>query len=45
MREVVYAKFTQNEDLKDVLLGTGDAILVEHTSNDDFWGDGEDGTG
>lgn len=39
------AKFTQHEDLKKILLDTGDATLVEHTTNDRYWGDGGDGTG
>src|SRR5262249_12183422 len=39
------AKFTQHEDLKQVLLGTGDAKLVEHTERDSYWGDGGDGSG
>ena len=45
MREAVDAKFRQHEDLRALLLGTGDAKLVEHTDNDDFWGDGGDGSG
>jgi len=45
MREVVYAKFSQNEDCKKTLLSTGDAILVEHTKNDKYWADGGDGSG
>lgn len=45
MREVVRAKFTQHKSLKETLLATGDAILVEHTTNDRYWGDGGDGTG
>jgi ribA/ribD-fused uncharacterized protein len=45
MREAVLAKFTQHADLRDVLLGTGDALLVEHTENDSYWGDGGDGSG
>jgi len=45
MREAVHAKFTQHEDLKATLLGTGDALLVEHTANDWYWGDGGDGSG
>ena len=45
MLEVVRAKFTQHEDLKAILLGTGDARLVEHTTNDSYWGDGGDGSG
>ena len=28
-----------------MLLGTGEATLVEHTSNDAYWGDGGDGSG
>jgi ribA/ribD-fused uncharacterized protein len=45
MREAVEAKFRQHDDLRVLLLSTGDAKLVEHTENDDFWGDGGDGSG
>jgi hypothetical protein len=45
MREAVLAKFTQHADLRAVLLGTGDALIIEHTSNDSYWGDGGDGSG
>ena len=45
MREALKAKFTQNKDLKKILLDIGDAILVEHTKNDSYWGDGGDGSG
>ncbi|EGK11034.1 NADAR family protein [Kroppenstedtia eburnea] len=45
MREAVVAKFTQHPDLGQVLLGTEDAVLVEHTANDRYWGDGGDGSG
>ena len=45
MVEALRAKFTQHEELKAVLLGTGDAVLVEHTANDSNWGDGGDGSG
>ena len=39
MRKVVCAKFTQNEDLKQMLLETGDAILEEgNTWHDKYWG-------
>ena len=41
----VRAKFTQHADLKKILLATGGAKLVEHTENDDYWGDGGDGSG
>lgn len=45
MREAVRAKFTQHEDCKSMLLSTGDAELIEHTTNDSYWADGGDGTG
>lgn len=45
MREAVRAKFEQHADLREVLLATGDARLVEHTENDAYWGDGGDGSG
>lgn len=45
MMDAVRAKFEQHADLAELLLSTGDAILVEHTSNDDYWGDGGDGSG
>lgn len=48
MREVLAAKFTQNAPLRDLLLATGNAYLVEHIpvkNRDAFWGDDYDGTG
>jgi N-glycosidase YbiA len=45
MREAVRAKFRQHADLAKILLGTGDALIVEHTENDSYWGDGGDGSG
>ncbi len=45
MREAVLAKFTQHAKLRELLLSTGDALLVEHTRNDAYWGDGGDGSG
>lgn len=39
MEEIVRAKFTQNEQLREMLLATGDAVLEEgNTWNDTFWG-------
>ncbi|KAF5370428.1 hypothetical protein D9615_009722 [Tricholomella constricta] len=38
-------KFTQHEDLKEELLATGDAELVEDSDKDAFWGVGPDGKG
>ena len=45
MADALRAKFTQHEELKAILLDTGDAVLVEHTANDNYWGDGGDGSG
>jgi len=45
MHEGVLEKFSQNERLKEFLLSTGDAKLVERTENDSFWGDVGDGSG
>lgn len=45
MRKAVLAKFTQHPDLKDFLLSTSDAKIVEHTENDSYWGDGGNGSG
>ncbi|OWK40540.1 NADAR family protein [Fimbriiglobus ruber] len=45
MLDALRAKFSQHEEMKAALLGTGDAKLVEHTANDDYWGDGGDGSG
>ena len=45
MRDALRAKFTQHADLRALLLGTGDALLVEHTVRDRYWGDGGDGSG
>ena len=39
MEEIVLAKFTQNGDLKEMLLATGNALLKEGNKwNDLFWG-------
>ncbi len=45
MRESVMAKFTQHKALRELLLATGDAKIIEHTANDDYWGDGGNGKG
>lgn len=38
MYEVVYAKFTQNEELQKELLATGDQALIEDAVHDPYWG-------
>ena len=45
MRNAVYAKFSQNSELKSILLKTGSEYIVENTSNDYYWGCGTNGTG
>jgi N-glycosidase YbiA len=45
MRDALRAKFTQHPQLQALLLATGDAELVEHTTNDRYWADGGDGGG
>jgi len=45
MREAVRAKFSQHPSLRSLLLQTGDAELIEHSKNDDYWADGGDGSG
>src|SRR5262245_8808272 len=34
MRKALWAKVIQHADVRETLLATGDAIIVEHTSND-----------
>jgi hypothetical protein len=45
MREALRAKFARYPALRELLLSTGDAELIESTANDRYWGDGGDGTG
>ena len=45
MHKALYCKFTQHTDLRKKLLETADKELIEHTSNDSYWGDGGNGSG
>ena len=45
MLAALRAKYTQHADLRALLLGTGNATLVEHRARDAYWGDGPDGNG
>jgi len=45
MYEVLFEKFSQHEALRNQLLETGTAHIVEHTASDHYWGDGGDGSG
>ena len=39
------AKFDQYPELKQLLLSTAGNSLVEHTDNENYWGDAGDGSG
>ncbi|MBD2359065.1 NADAR family protein [Tolypothrix sp. FACHB-123] len=45
MQEAVLKKFLTHADIRDILLSTGDEILVENSPNDYFWGCGMNKTG
>ena len=45
MLAALRAKFTQHADLRETLLATDDALIVEHRARDAYWGDGPDGSG
>lgn len=42
MEKALRAKFSQHPDLAKKLLDTGDAILIEDSPVDSFWGSGKD---
>lgn len=45
MRVALMFKFAQNADIRAKLLGTDDALLIEDSPIDYYWGCGENGTG
>ena len=47
MLKALRVKFSDccNTQLRDKLRGTHEKILIEHTSNDSYWGDGGNGSG
>lgn len=45
MERALIEKFSQNPDIKQKLIDTRDAILVEHRKADSYWGDAGNGTG
>jgi ribA/ribD-fused uncharacterized protein len=45
MLRAVRAKFAQHAQLADLLLSTGDGLIVEHSRRDHYFGDGGDGSG
>jgi len=45
MRKALRAKFTSNQKIKEVLLSTNNAKLVENSPTDYYWGCGANGKG
>ena len=45
MLRAVRVKFAQHAQLAALLLSTRDALIVEHSRRDSYWGDGGDGSG
>ena len=45
MRKAVLKKFTTHADIREILLSTGDELLVENSPVDYYWGCGKDGSG
>ncbi|XWV26408.1 hypothetical protein QJ857_gp0661 [Tupanvirus soda lake] len=45
MLRALRAKFSQYQDLGNLLLSTGNRQLIEHNMYDDYWSDGGDGSG
>lgn len=45
MLRAVRAKFAQHTDLAALLHSTGNALIVERSPRDRYWGDGGDGSG
>ncbi|GAB4536126.1 MAG: NADAR family protein [Pleurocapsa sp.] len=45
MRKAVLCKFQTHDELKKILLATGDEFIVENAPGDYYWGCGKDGTG
>ena len=45
MLNVLREKFRQHKDLREMLLATGDAVLIEDSKTDKFWGIGKKGNG
>lgn len=45
MRKAVLEKIAQNEEIKDILVSTGEEMIIENTVNDYYWGCGKNGSG
>lgn len=45
MRKAVLRKFETHTDIREILLSTGDELIVENAPGDYYWGCGADGSG
>ncbi|MFB8789922.1 MAG: NADAR family protein [Potamolinea sp.] len=45
MRQGVHKKFETHTDIREVLISTGDELIVENSPVDYYWGCGADGSG
>lgn len=45
MRKALNLKFSTHEDIRNLLLSTGDLLLIENSPYDNYWGIGRTGTG
>lgn len=45
MQQGVLRKFETHADIRDILLATGDELIVENAPGDYYWGCGKDGSG
>ncbi len=45
MQQAVLQKFRTHADIREILLATGDELIVENAPIDYYWGCGKDGSG
>ena len=45
MQQGVLRKFETHADIREILLATGDELIVENSPIDYYWGCGKDGSG
>lgn len=45
MRRAVLRKFETHEDIREILLNTGDRMIIQNDMGDYYWGCGQDGSG
>ena len=45
MKEILMCKYTQSQDLRNLLVSTEDKVLIHTAPWDAFWGSGKDGKG